>query len=149
MTSIQVERKFGWQQEKHSLAEEKELGELEKKCPPPPCCCLFEPPCLIYFAVFSNLLRLPVYSGLKISCFMKDQLLGFIFNNYSSFVNPSLHLILCGDVFMYVKLTETWSLVMQLLISYWLNGYQENYGNYKNREWKGSETVFLQEEFCS
>ena len=29
-------------------------------------------------------------------------MLGFIFNNYSSFVNPSLHLILCGDgVYIY------------------------------------------------
>ena len=43
---------------------------------------------------------------------------GFIINNYSSFVNASLRLILCGDEFIYVKLRKTWSLVMQLLISY-------------------------------
>ena len=52
MASTQVVRKFG-RQEKYSLAEEKKLGELDKNIPSP-LCCLFQPPCLIYFAVFSN-----------------------------------------------------------------------------------------------
>ena len=34
MASTQVEREFGWQQEKYSLAEEKELGELDKNATP-------------------------------------------------------------------------------------------------------------------
>ena len=74
MASTQVVRKFG-RQEKYSLAEEKKLGELDKNIPSP-LCCLFQPPCLIYFAVFSNvhLLRPPVYLGPKSSCFTNDQL---------------------------------------------------------------------------
>ena len=70
----QQERQQGRQQEKYSLVEEKELVELDKNITP--CCCLFQPPCLIYFAVFSNLhlLRPPVYLGPKSSDFMKDQL---------------------------------------------------------------------------
>ena len=43
------------------------------------------------------------------SCFTKGQLyttVGFIFKNYSSFVNPSLHLILFGDG-VYVRKTKT------------------------------------------
>ena len=75
MASVQVERPFGCQQEKHSLAKEKDLENLEKK-EPPPCCCLIQRPCLIHFAVFSNLnlSGSPVYSGPKSSCFTKDQL---------------------------------------------------------------------------
>ena len=38
-----------------------------------------------------HLCYLPLVAGTK------DQLLGFIFNNHSSFVNSSLHLVLCGD----------------------------------------------------
>ena len=74
MASTQVVRKFG-RQEKYSLAEEEKLGELDKNIPSP-LCCLFQPPCLIYFAVFSNvhLLRPPVYLGPKNSCFTNDQL---------------------------------------------------------------------------
>ena len=45
----------------------------------------------------------------------RSVILGFIFNNYGSFVNPSLRLILCDDVSIYVKLRKTWSLVMELL----------------------------------
>ena len=67
-------KKFGWQQGKYSLAEEKKLGELDKNVTL--CCCLFQPPCLIHFAVFFNLnlLRLSVYSRPKGSCLTKDQL---------------------------------------------------------------------------
>ena len=64
----------------------------------PRCCCLFQLPCLIHFAVFSNLhlLRPPVYSGRRVVALRKiSYILGFIFNVYSSFVNPLLHLILC------------------------------------------------------
>ena len=102
MASTQVERKPGWQQEKYSLAEEKELGELDNVLAPLPLllfvltpllntfCCTFPPsfiksPCLLY---------------------ERSVILGFIFNNYSSFVNPSLHPILCGAVFIYVKLKK-------------------------------------------
>ena len=47
MASTQVEGEFGWLQEKYSLDEEKELGELHKNItrPPPP------PPIL---AAYSN-----------------------------------------------------------------------------------------------
>ena len=74
IATTQVERKFGWQQEKYSFAEEKELGELDKNVIL--LCCLFQPLCLIHLAVFSNihLLRLPAYSEPKSSCFTKDQL---------------------------------------------------------------------------
>ena len=74
MASTQVERKFGRQQEKYFLVTEKELGELNKNVIP--CSCLFQPPCLIHFAVFSNLhlLRSPVYLGSKSSFFIKDPL---------------------------------------------------------------------------
>ena len=34
---------------------------------------------------------------LLLVAFTKDQLLGFIFNNRSLFVNSLLHLVLCGD----------------------------------------------------
>ena len=34
---------------------------------------------------------------LSLIAYTKDQLLDFIFNNHSSFVNSSLHLFLCGD----------------------------------------------------
>ena len=37
----------------------------------------------------------------------KDQLLGFIFNNHSSFVNSLLHLFLCGDVVHICKIKKT------------------------------------------
>ena len=78
-----------------SLAEEKGLAELDKRNLLP--ILLSQPPCLIYFAVFCNLhlWRPPVYSGPKCSCF--TDIIGFIFNNYSSFVNQTLHLNLCGD----------------------------------------------------
>ena len=67
-------KKFGWQQEKYSLAEEKELGELDKNVTL--CCCLFQPLCLIHITVFFNLdlLRLSVYSRPKGSFLTKDQL---------------------------------------------------------------------------
>ena len=68
---------------------------------------------------------------------MKDQLyttVGFIFNNYSSFVNLLLPLILCGDGVYAYKIKKKWSLVMQLLISYQLNGYQENFNNQRNKK---------------
>ena len=73
MASTQIERKFVQQQEKYSLVEKKELEELAKNVTP--CCSLFQPPCLIHFAVFSKLqlLRPPVYLGPKSSCFTKDQ----------------------------------------------------------------------------
>ena len=68
------------------MAEEKELGELDKNLTPlllfiptpllNPYCCIFQPP----FITTSSLPSL-----------------GYIFNNYSSFVNPLLHLILCED----------------------------------------------------
>ena len=37
----------------------------------------------------------------------KDQLLGFAFNNCSSFVNSSLYLILCGDRVYVCKIKES------------------------------------------
>ena len=61
MACTQVKRKFGWQQEKYSLAKEKELGELDKNVTPlllfiptpllNSICCIFQPafiktPCL-------------------------------------------------------------------------------------------------------
>ena len=70
-------------------------------------CCISQPP----------FIKSPVYSGPKSSCFAKDQLYTRFFN-YSSFVNPLLHLIYLVMVFIYVKLKKAWSLVMQLLISY-------------------------------
>ena len=79
MTTTQVETKFVREQEKYSLTEKKKLGELDKNLTPHPC--FSDHPHLINFAVFST----------------KDQLLSFIFNNYSSFANLSLHLILCAD----------------------------------------------------
>ena len=97
MASPQVEGKFVRQQEKYSSIEKKELGELDKNVllllfiPTPllnSFCCILEPP-------FIN--TPPAYSGPKSSCFTKDQSLGFIPNNYSAFVNSSLHLTLCGD----------------------------------------------------
>ena len=36
----------------------------------------------------------------------KDQLLGFIFNNRSTFVHSSLHLVLCGDDVYICKIKE-------------------------------------------
>ena len=45
---------FVRQQEKYSLAEKKELGELDKNLTPPPPPRLFQPPRLIHFAIFSN-----------------------------------------------------------------------------------------------
>ena len=47
-------------------------------------------------------------SFIKSPCLLYERsvILGFIFNNYSSFVNPSLHPILCGAVFIYVKLKK-------------------------------------------
>ena len=35
MVSTQAEREFGWQQEKYSLVEERELGELDKNVTSP------------------------------------------------------------------------------------------------------------------
>ena len=93
-------------------------------------CCISQPP----------FIKSPVYSGPKSSCFAKDQLYTRFFN-YSSFVNPLLHLIYLVMVFIYVKLKKAWSLVMQLLIRYLLNGYQENYDSYRKREWRWLETV--------
>ena len=92
MTSTQVERKFGWQQEKYSLAKEKELGELNKNVTRS--CCLFQHRILIHFAVISNL---HFQSHFPDALRKISYILGFIFNNYSPFVNPSLHLIFCGD----------------------------------------------------
>ena len=79
MTSTLVERKFVRQQEKYSLVEKKELGELDKNVSPR----LFGPHAyfiLLYFPP-THLLRPTVYSVPKSSC-LKDKLLGFIFNNY-------------------------------------------------------------------
>ena len=45
-------------------------------------------------------------------------------------------------VFIYVKLRITSSLGMQLLIGYWMNDYQGNYYNYRDRESMWLETVF-------
>ena len=113
---------IGWEEvwltaKKYSLADKKELGELDKivtpllLCIPTPLfnsfCCISQPP----------FIKSPVYSGPKSSCFAKDQLYTRFFN-YSSFVNPLLHLIYLVMVFIYVKLKKAWSLVMQLLISY-------------------------------
>ena len=70
----QVERKFGWQQEKCFWAKEKELEELDKDVIP---LLLFSPTSLLdSFSCFSNLylLRPPVYLGPNSSCFTKDQL---------------------------------------------------------------------------
>ena len=65
--------------------------------------------------------------------------------SYSSFVNSSLHLILCGDGVntCKIKLTKTRFLVMQLLTSHQLNGYQENCGNYRDRGSRRLEPVLL------
>ena len=35
MANIQVERKFGWEQEKYSLAKEKKLGKVDKNLTTP------------------------------------------------------------------------------------------------------------------
>ena len=60
--------------------------------------------------------------------------------------------ILCGDGLYVVtlKLTKTRShLVMQLMISYQENGYQENYGHQRQIIYAISQRQFLlQEEFC-
>ena len=72
MASTQVELKFVDNKENIPLPRKRNL-ENETKMQPP-CYCLFQPPCLIHFAVFSNLhlLRLPVYAEPKSSCFTKD-----------------------------------------------------------------------------
>ena len=53
----------------------------------------------------------------------KDQLLGFIFNNRSSFVNSSLYLVLCGDG-VYVCIIEknkvSCNAVADKLLAKWL-----------------------------
>ena len=65
-----------------------------EKCNPP---VYSDSPLSIHFAVFSthtHLLRSSVIW--KESC-TKDQSLGFIFNNYSLFVNSLQHLTICAD----------------------------------------------------
>ena len=78
------------------------LENLEKKLTP--CCCLFQPTCLIHFALIPNLhlLRPLFICGQRIVALQRiSNILDFIFHNYSSFVNPSLHLILCsGGVYI-------------------------------------------------
>ena len=67
-------------------------------------------PYLIHFPIFSNfhLKRLPFIQGRRIIVLRKiSYILGFIFNNYSSFVNPSLLLILCGDGVCICKIKKT------------------------------------------
>ena len=148
MTSTQVERKFLWQQEEYSLAKEKELGELDQNVTP---LLLFIATLLLnmFCCIFQHsFIKSPyLFRAEEELLYERSVKLGFIFNNYSSFLNSSMHLILCGDGFIYAKLKKSWSLFMQLLISYQLNCYQENYDNNKNREWRRLETFFLQEEF--
>ena len=81
----------------NSLVEEKELGELGKNVTllllfiPTPLlnsfCCIFQPPFISLF----------IRDGRVIALRKISNILPFIFNNYSSFVNPLLLLILCGD----------------------------------------------------
>ena len=121
MTSTQVERKFDCQQEKYSLAEEKELGELNKNVTRS--CCLFQHPILIHFAVFSNL---HFQSHFPDALRKISYILGFIFSNYRSFVNPSLHLIFFGDGVYYIckikkNMVSCHAIADKLLIE-WLPG---------------------------
>ena len=74
MVSTQVERKFGWQQEKYSSVEEKEVGELEKNVTP---LLLFIPTSLLnsFCCIFQPaFIKTPCLFGSKSSCFTKDKL---------------------------------------------------------------------------
>ena len=51
-----------------------------------------------------------------------------MFNNYTSFVNPSLHLILCGDGGFVCKNKKN------IVSSHAVADNQENYSNYRNRK---------------
>ena len=69
---------------------------------------------------------------------MRHRYATFIFNNYRSFVNSLLHLVRSYVVMVFtyekvaaVKSGKTKSLVMQLHISYQVNGHQENYGHHR------------------
>ena len=88
--------------------------------------------------------------GCTIGCFLwisdpirclKDQLYArFSFNNCRSFVNSLIHLVRSYLVMVFtyvkvalVKLRKTRSRVMQLHISYQVNGHQENYGHHRRK----------------
>ena len=145
MPSTQVEMKCGWQQEKYFLAEEKELKNLNKNVTLlllfittlllNSFCCIFQPS----FIKTSCLFRV------QGSCFTKK--IGFIFNNCSSFVNPSQHLIFCGDGVYVCKIKKnvvSCHAVAEELFVEWLP--KELWQLYIELRWL--ETVFLQEEFC-
>ena len=107
MTSTQVERKFLWQQEKYSLAKEKELGELDQNVTP---LLLFIATLLLnmFCCIFQHsFIKTPYLFRAEVELLYERSVkLGFIFNNYSSFLNSSMHLILCGDGFIYAKLKK-------------------------------------------
>ena len=88
------------------------------------------------------------FGGRTIGCFLwmcdpmrclKGQLYNrFICNNYRSFVNSLLHLVRSYVVMVFtyvkvatIKLRKTKFIVVQLRVSYWVNGHQENYGHHR------------------
>ena len=78
------------------------------------------------------------FSGMSKKRLMQHWYATFIFNNYRSFVNSLLHLVRSYVVMVFtyekvaaVKSRKTRSFVMQLHISYQVNGHQENYGHHR------------------
>ena len=136
MGNTQGERKFVRQQEKYSLAEKKELGVLNKNVTP----YLLQPQFILLYFPTLHLIRPPpplfIRDQRVISC-TKDELLGFIFNNYSSFVNLLLHMILSGDSVYICKIKKNkvpYHTIADKLLVEWLP--KENYGSYRDRESK-------------
>ena len=89
---------------------------------------------------------IPNFNGTSKKRLMRHWYATFIFNNYRSFVNSLLHLVRSYVVMVFtyekvaaVKSRKTRSLVMQLHISYQVNGHQENYGHHR-REFRQSAT---------
>ena len=64
---------------------------------------------------------------------MKDRLLGFIFNNHSSFVNSLLHLVLCGDGVYICKIKKKKVPCHAVADKLLPNGHQENCDNHRQK----------------
>ena len=131
------------------LGRGKGTWEFRQKCNPPVAvyCNPLASFILLYFPTFIYYDPLFIRGPRVVALRKISYILGFTFNNYISFVNPSHHLILCSDGVYICKIKKNMvscHAVPEKLLVEWLP--KELWQLYI--EWRWLDTVFLQEEFC-